>query len=318
MRKLKWEKLGLIFNPHEHKQISDCISFAQSPQTLVLDDRVRIYYSTRQTDSGKFLSHISYVDFDYSFTRILNLANREVVALGKLGTFDEHGIFPINILKDEDRIVGYTCGWSRRSSVSVETSIGIVISSDEGTTFQKIADGPIMSSNLNEPFLVGDAFVLKLEKDYHMWYIFGKHWLKNEIEEPARVYKIAYAHSVDGINWERDSKCIIQDVLNEYECQALPTVAYHDGIYHMFFCYREAIGFRTDKGKGYRLGYAYSTDLITWTRDDEMGGMQLAEDGWDSEMQCYPHLFRLDTQLYLLYNGNQFGKNGFGLAKLCS
>jgi hypothetical protein len=57
---------------------------------------------------------------------------------------------------------------------------------------------------------------------------------------------------------------------------------------------------------------------MTWTRDDEMGGMQLAEDGWDSEMQCYPHLFRLDTQLYLLYNGNQFGKNGFGLAKLCS
>jgi hypothetical protein len=33
-------------------------------------------------------------------------------------------------------------------------------------------------------------------------------------------------------------------------------------------------------------------------------------------MMCYPHLFRLDGRIALLYNGNNFGKEGFGLAML--
>ena len=33
---------------------------------------------------------------------------------------------------------------------------------------------------------------------------------------------------------------------------------------------------------------------------------------------CYPHLFELDGQVALLYNGNNFGRDGFGLAILQS
>jgi hypothetical protein len=37
---------------------------------------------------------------------------------------------------------------------------------------------------------------------------------------------------------------------------------------------------------------------------------------WDADMQCYPHAFECDGSVYLLYNGNEFGRYGFGLAKL--
>jgi hypothetical protein len=40
------------------------------------------------------------------------------------------------------------------------------------------------------------------------------------------------------------------------------------------------------------------------------------DDGWDSEMMCYPHLFKSDESIWLLYNGNEFGKHGFGAARL--
>ncbi|MFN6039378.1 MAG: hypothetical protein ACK452_12985 [Bacteroidota bacterium] len=301
------------------EQIHGCVEFSQSPQVLLRDKTIRIYYSTRfREKNGKFLSHISFVDFDPLQLKIVGFAKQEVIPLGKEGTFDEHGIFPINIIRDGVRTVAYTCGWSRRKSVSVETSIGIAISEDDGDTFKKIGNGPIMSSTHNEPFLVGDPFVIKRDEKYHMWYIYGKRWVENEVEEPARVYKIAYARSKNGIDWERSGECIIPDVLNEDECQALPTVAYFDGLFHMFFCYREAIGFRTEKGKGYRLGYAYSEDMMNWKRDDKLGGMDLSGEGWDSEMQCYPHLFIYGENLYLLYNGNQFGKAGFGMARLIS
>jgi hypothetical protein len=33
-------------------------------------------------------------------------------------------------------------------------------------------------------------------------------------------------------------------------------------------------------------------------------------------MQCYPHVFTCDDRVYMLYNGNEFGKFGFGLAEL--
>jgi len=33
-------------------------------------------------------------------------------------------------------------------------------------------------------------------------------------------------------------------------------------------------------------------------------------------MMCYPHVFTCDGAAYMLYNGNRFGREGFGLAVL--
>jgi hypothetical protein len=51
-------------------------------------------------------------------------------------------------------------------------------------------------------------------------------------------------------------------------------------------------------------------------RDDENPGLIVDEGTWDSDMQCYPHVFGCDGKTYLLYNGNAFGRDGFGLAEL--
>jgi hypothetical protein len=315
---MKWKKLGRIFNPTDHAELSQYVGYAQSPQALVLDDRVRIYFSIRKVDSnGKFLSHISFVDFDKNLKRIIAVAQTPVINLGLLGTFDEHGIFPISPVSHGDKILAYTCGWSRRISTSVETSTGLAISEDQGRTFNKVGDGPIMSNSLHEPFLVGDSFVRVFENKFHMWYIFGQRWVQFQGENtPERVYKIAHATSTDGISWNRDSKSIIEDVLDDNECQALPTVLKIGSRYHMIFCYRNATGFRKIKDRGYRLGYAISNDLKSWTRDDSAIGIEPTLQGWDSDMMCYPNLFECDGDVYLLYNGNEFGKHGFGIAIL--
>jgi predicted GH43/DUF377 family glycosyl hydrolase len=151
-----------------------------------------------------------------------------------------------------------------------------------------------------------------------MWYIYGKGWKKAfGNEPPARIYKIAVAMSSDGINWKKEEgRQIIADKLNEDECQALPTVVKIGQRWIMFFCYREATDFRKNAARGYRLGYAFSDDLKTWTRDDENSGIDVSDEGWDSEMMCYPHLFQCAGKTYLLYNGNEFGRYGFGLAEL--
>ena len=41
---MKWKKCGKIFDPTQHKLPNDCAQFAQSPQSLVFDDYVRIIF----------------------------------------------------------------------------------------------------------------------------------------------------------------------------------------------------------------------------------------------------------------------------------
>lgn len=315
---MNWKKLGKIFDPTGHALPHNCVAFAQAPQALVITDRVRVYFSTREQDStGKYLSHIAFVDFNKSMERILGTSTSTVIPLGELGCFDEHGIFPINVLQDGNKVLAYTTGWNRKVSVSADASIGLAISHNQGLSFEKHGSGPVLTASLHEPFLVADAFVARYLGLYHMWYIYGTKWERfDALAPPDRVYKIAHATSDDGVNWQKEGRQIVADRLNADECQALPTVFQNKGSYHMYFCYRQAQGFRKDSNKAYRIGYAHSADLVHWKRADEQAGIDVSAEGWDAQMQCYPHVFQCDNKTFMLYNGNEFGRHGFGLAVL--
>ena len=316
---MKWLKHGKIFDPTAHTLPNGCVQFAQSPQALVFDDFVRIYFSTRAVDSkGKFLSHIAFVDMSKNLRNVIQVSDQTVIPLGGRGCFDEHGIFPMNVVRHGDLVYGYTCGWNRRVSVSVDTAVGLAISRDGGLNFERLGDGPVLAASLHEPYLVGDGFVLIINGVFHMWYIFGIAWKKYATDiAPDRIYKIGHATSRDGVNWKKEeARQIVSDRLGHDESQALPSVVRIGGRYHMFFCYRESFNFRKAKGRGYRVGHAWSDDLSNWNRDDSAPQLEGTAGTWDSDMQCYPHVFECDGKVYLLYNGNEFGRDGFGLAEL--
>jgi sucrose-6-phosphate hydrolase SacC (GH32 family) len=153
---------------------------------------------------------------------------------------------------------------------------------------------------------------------FHMWYIFGTGWRKYAPDTaPDRTYKIGHATSRDGVTWTKEeARQIIPDRLGADESQALPTVMRIGNSFHMFFCYRESFDFRKDKRRGYRIGHAWTDDLSNWIRDDEQLLLEGTPGTWDSDMQCYPHVFECEGKVYLLYNGNEFGRYGFGLAEL--
>jgi hypothetical protein len=317
---MRWHKLGKIFDPSWYKLPNNCFEFAQSPQTLIFDDYIRIYFSTRSVDpgNGKYLSHIAFVDMQKNLRDVIRVSDQSVIPLGELGCFDEHGIFPLNIVRDGNRVLGYTTGWNRRVSVSVDTAIGLTESFDDGLTFQRIGNGPVLSASLHEPCLVGDGFVRKIDDLWHMWYIFGTGWKRYKQDTgPERTYKIGHATSSDNIYWvKEEARQIIPDRLGNDESQALPTVIRINNRYHMFFCYRESSDFRKAKGRGYAIGHAWSDDLSNWIREDEQVILEVKPEDWDSDMQCYPHVFECENKIYLLYNGNEFGREGFGLAVL--
>lgn len=305
-----WKKYGRIFSPQEYG-----LEYAKSPQAIVFEDYVRVYFSACKKDGKKLISYVCFADFTKDFQRIINVS-KQIISDGNIGCFDEHGIFPFSPMRYGDKIWAYTSGWSRRISVSVDTGIGLAVSYDNGQTFKRIGEGPVLTSSLYEPFLVIDGFVRRFDGRFHMWYIFGQDWrVFEKNKKPDRIYKIGHAVSENGVDWKRDGIKIILDIIPD-ESQALPCVIFYQGKYHMFFCYRYSYDFRTNRNRSYRIGYAFSDDLKKWTRCDEKLNFTVSENGWDSQMQCYPNVFELNQKVYMLYNGNDFGKNGFGLAKM--
>jgi predicted GH43/DUF377 family glycosyl hydrolase len=238
-----------------------------------------------------------------------------VITPGGLGCFDEHGIFPFSVVPVGGEIWAYTTGWSRRRSVPVETGIGLAVSHDGGLTFERHGAGPVLSSSLYEPFLVCDGFVRQIDGRWLMWYLFGTDWASEaSTGDVERTYKIGVATSADGIVWiPSGGRPAISDRLGRTESQALPSVLCAGDELQMVFCYRETFDFRTNPSRMYRLGGAISRDGLAWTRDDSL--VEFPRHVFDSDMRCYPHLVAVDGRRYLLYNGNEFGRWGFGVAE---
>lgn len=318
---MKWKKIGHIFDPTTW---DDGINrpwmktHSQCTHALILDNVVRIYFSCRpeNDENGFAKSYTTFLDLDKNdLTKIIRVSDKPIMPLGELGTFDEFATYPSCNIEHDGKILFYYAGWSRCQSVPFNTSIGLAISEDNGETFERIGLGPILSADINEPFVLSGPKVRKFNNIWYMFYLSGKKWLKYDGKSEI-IYKNRIATSTDGINWVRYNKDIIADVLDENECQAGPDVFYKDGLYHMYFIYREGLNFRSVNGRGYKIGYATSNNLYDWDRKDQEAGIEYSEIGWDSTMHHYPHVFELNGNYYMTYNGNDFGKYGFGLAIL--
>ncbi|MEO7561433.1 MAG: hypothetical protein ABIT07_02505 [Ferruginibacter sp.] len=315
----KWQKQGRVFNPAEVNDRAWLKEFAQAPSVLIFDDFIRVYFSCRPLadETGQYVSYSAFVDLNRKdLFEIIRIGKTPILKLGELGTFDEFGTYPVSVIKHDSEIRAYYAGWTRCESVPFNVAIGIGISNNNGETFEKQGDGPLLSYSLDEPFILSGPKIRKFNNKWYLFYIAGKKWVL-DAGKPEPVYKIRMAISTDGVNWVKHNADLIETKVEENEAQASPDVFFYEGKYHMFFCYRYSANYR-GKNNGYRIGYASSDDLINWSRDDSKAGIDISAEGWDSEMVSYPHVFELDEAVYIFYLGNQVGRFGFGLAKLIS
>ena len=313
----QWEKLGQVFDPTKVTGRAWMKEFAQAPSTLEFKDYIRVYFSCRPhaAADGQYVSYSAWVDLDKNnLRRILRVAENPILKLGERGTFDEFGTYPVSTIRDGDKIRAYYAGWTRCESVPFNVAIGMAISSDNGETFQRTGPGPVLSYSPDEPFVLSGPKIRFFNGVWHLFYIAGTKW-KRVDGRPEPVYRIKVATSEDGINWKKRAGNLIESRVEDDEAQASPDVFYSDGHYHMFFCYRYSSGFRGHE-RGYRIGYASSTNLLDWRRDDDKCGIDVSAKGWDSEMVSYPHIFEVDETIYMAYLGNQVGRHGFGIARL--
>jgi predicted GH43/DUF377 family glycosyl hydrolase len=258
----------------------------------------------------------AFIDVDIDDpSRVIMISERPLLALGPPGSFDEHGIMPATLVEREGDVLLYYTGWARSAGKApYNNSSGVAVSRDGGTTFERRFPGPVLTRAPREPFSATLSWIVVDGSGlWHTWYSTGTAWVQGD-DRMEPVYVICQAQSRDGIDWIRDGRPVVSPA-GAMEAQSRPTILHRNGVWHMWFCYRGSKQFR-DGDAAYRMGYARSTDLQTWQRDDQAAGIDVSESGWDSKMLAYPCVVTTPAGVLMFYNGNGFGASGFGWAKL--
>ena len=303
-----WINKGLILKIDDYK--NELInSHASIPFALHIEgDKYRIYFSSRNK-SGKCLPYYIDSEINNGEIKLINQISAPILDFGKPGTFDDSGIMPSSLVKSDDKIYMYYIGWNEEVSVSYKLSIGLAISYDGGNNFKKFSDGPILDRSMIEPYFNTAPFVIKEREKWKMWFVSCTEWVQhNNKMEP--VYNVKYCESLDGINWIKNNITCI-DYNEEIECIGRPCVIKKNIGYEMFFSNRKSKDYRNNKLNSYKISKSLSMDGIIWDNNYEMDIIPYKEK-WDKDMREYCHVFTHKNITYMLYNGNDFGKEGFG------
>lgn len=302
---MAWKKLGRIFCPDGSSQWMH--THAMIPVAEQLEgDRFRIHFSARDT---KNRSHGAFLEIDMNDpTKVVSLHGQPTLLPGDLGCFDDSGALPNALVRYDNRTLCYYTGINLGVTVKIRNSIGVAEWNEEEKLFKKLFSGPVIDRTKECPHFVATPEVHFENGKFRAWYTACVRW-EETTHGAKHYYHLEYCESADGMNWQRDGTIAVP-LRDEHEyALGVPRVVRKNGVYHMWFCARA-----TKDAATYRILHATSPDGITFQRDEEMG-LDVSTEGWDSGMVCYPFIFEHRDTLYMLYNGNDYGKTGFGIAR---
>jgi hypothetical protein len=296
-----WRRLGLVGSAAGAAPWAASHS-ALPAVTRRADGGYDLYLSTRD-DQGRARIARGRLQLDPT-PALVGIEPTPVLDLGALGAFDDRGVTMSSIVESGGRTYLYYTGWMLGVTVPFYLATGLAISDDGGATFQRVSQAPVLDRCAVDPFLSASPFVMIDKGVWRMWYVSGSAWTMVG-GAPRHAYHIKYAESRDGIHWDRRGHICLDYASEQEHAFARPCVLYDGRRYRMWYAYR---------GHNYRIGYAESSDGLTWTRRDSDGGLGPAESGWDAEMVEYPWVFEHAGREYMIYNGDDYGRTGVGLA----
>lgn len=300
--KKKWRKLGRLYCPSGVNAHPKLLSHAANPLPLLLEgDVYRVFFSGRDALRR---SSVGAVD--------INLVTREIVCehhqpffeYGPSGSFYAEGVSIGNCYEVDGKRYMLFMGWQNKAPHHWRGDIGrLLVHAD--LTLELDQEQPLMSVSTTDPISLSYPWVTQnADGQYHMWYGSTLTW---DAGNQEMLHVIHHATSSNGHHWERHGLSVPY-AIGEAQAFSRPTVAKDVNGLHMWFSYRSG------QGETYRIGYAHRVQDQAWSLNLADVGIAPSEEGWDSEMMAYPFVLEHRNQRYMLYNGNGYGRTGFGLA----
>jgi len=294
---IKWQKKGLVIEPNPDFWWMRSHAMLPTPYHIE-GDLYRIYFAGRNDNNQ---SHIGYAVIDMNEPdKVLEFSKDAVLTPGRLGTFDDNGVLASCLVPTDDELLMYIIGFKPGGTTRMDLFGGLSCSQDNGQTFNRWSEAPIIERNQVNPFINTAPWVIKEDDGFRMYYVAGVEWVHQDLPR----YNIQTATSKDGKNWDRKGDVAI-DFAEGENALARPYVIKDEGIYRMWF---------SSKGDYYLPRYAESEDGLNWVRYDDAVDLRPTSGGPDEEMICYPVVIKHKGRHIMYYNGNGYGENGICLA----
>lgn len=304
---MKWEKKGLIWAPNSEHPFGKTRLMCPTP-FLRDNETLRIFLGFCDGDG---VSRPGYVDVNPEKPHeIINVSDKPLLDIGDDGLFDDNGLCPASIVKEDDILLMYYFAFQLGVKLPYYMFTGMAVSNDQGQTWEKYSNVPVLDRSDCEPFMRSGPCVTNFGKDpYRIYYTCGNKFIEIN-DKRVHTYEIHLAESSDGRHWPEKGIPVIRLCNDDEFGFGRPYVFKEDDKYKMIYSIRT-------RSKGYRIGYAESDDGINWKRMDEKIGIDVSDGAeWDSRMICYASYFHFKKRTYLFYNGNGLGNTGFGYAEL--
>jgi predicted GH43/DUF377 family glycosyl hydrolase len=303
---MKWLKHGVVWRPDGTQAWAR--SHASSPTPFWLDDgTLRVYVQCRDAHN---VGRVGFVDLDPADPRkVIRVSTHPVLDIGAPGAFDDSGVFQTTVLRAPDgRLLMYYVGFELCRKIRYRLLTGLALSEDQGTSFRRIQTTPVLERSPGEEYFRCGPWVLPESGIFRMWYVAGSGWEQVE-GKSVPAYDLRYAESRDGIRWPASGQVVMPlDHAREHGLGRPVVRRCADG-YQMFYSTRRL------NPPGYRMGFATSADGLTWERRDAQWGLDVSASGWDAESVEFGVDIQTTGKTWLLYNGNDFGGTGFGIAE---
>ncbi|MFZ3117831.1 MAG: hypothetical protein WA159_05870 [Variovorax sp.] len=305
---MRWRKLGLVYAPDGSMEWA--ASHAMLPTPVRLDAATIRVYVTFCDRLG--IGRPGFVDVSASNPlNVLRVCDAPLLELGKPGTFDDNGVVACSVVDlGGGRIHMYYVGFELCTKIRYRLLTGLAISTDGGESFERFSEAPVLERSTAELHFRCGPYGVRDASGFQLWYVAGSEW--TEIDGKSMpVYDIRHASSPDGIHWPSKGELQIGITDPDEHGFGRPCViAKPGGGYRMFYSVR-----RKSFG-AYRMGYAESDDGRHWVRMDDRIGLDVTPGSFDSDAIMYAAPLEIDGVLHVFYNGNDFGRDGFAVARL--
>jgi predicted GH43/DUF377 family glycosyl hydrolase len=301
---MRWEKRGLVWGPDGFAPWALNSALQPTPH-LIEDGPLRVYAGMRDAEGR---GSVGFVDLDPSDpSRVLRVSERPALAPADGGSFAVDGVVPTAVARAGDELRLYYAGYRRgQGDVRFRAFCGLAVSHDGGESFRAHSDEPVLPPSAEGTLFRAIHSIRHEDGRWRVWYGAGSEFRRGATKT-LPVYNIRYCESPDGISFPDEGAVCIPTSGEEHRV-GRPWVVRSDAGYEMYF------GAGTER-LPYRLAYARSRDGFEWERDDEALGLERSASGWDSEMIAYPAVVVAGGRTYLFYNGNGYGREGFGYAE---
>ena len=193
--------------------------------------------------------------------------------------------------------------------------IGLAVS-DDGLRFRRAFAGPVHGIGPFDPYFTSAPTLLRTSDGYRMWYVGGTQWRETN-GELELFYEIRTTRSSDGLIWDlRSETAVALDAPIEAGL-GRPWIAEIGGGRRLLMS-RRGESFRGPGEGAYQLVSiaADSQGSFSGTAEPVRFENPPGAGDFDSWMQAYACIVPHRDDLIMLYNGNDFGRAGFGWARL--